>query len=228
MTVGCMLYFFSKRYASIHGLIIHNLDWTLKTRHDSYYDHEISLYNWRYKPSQCEFMDGMSLARMLINKGENILDLCCGNGFNSYLFFSDIASSVDAIDYSSKAINYAISNYHSDSINFICGDILKYSFKQFHYDLVVWSSAIAYFSPENRRKVFSIIHYVLKKNSLLYVKTPLENFNCTAGSTQKESIYHIVDRYQFESEFVEYFNIEFCILSHYKTFDNLNYVLRAK
>lgn len=228
-TIGEVLYAFSKYYVAFHGRLMHLLDWGFRAKTDSFYKHEISLYNWIKDPSQVEFVDGMSLARMYINKGDNVLDLCCGEGSCSYLFFSDIANKIDAVDYDLNAINYAKKYYSKDNINYINENLLELELNDGDYNMVVWTSSVSYFSDSERKIMFHKIHKLLKQNGILYIKTPIEkSADSMSGSKQKESINHVVNQEKFEALFIDIFNIEFFKLSKYRTFNNLNYVLTRK
>jgi len=161
---------------------------------------------------------------MLINKGDNVLDLCCGDGSYSYLFFSDISNQVDAVDYDTKSIAYANNNYKKDNINYICNDLLEYSFKKEYYDVIIWRSGSAYFNNENRKKLFSKIFNSLKSDGKLYIGTPLmekENFSAN-------QIEVITDEYTFEKEFGDFFNIIFKQKTFYENRTNINYILGKK
>jgi ubiquinone/menaquinone biosynthesis C-methylase UbiE len=161
-----------------------------------------------------------------MNKGDNILDICCGDGSCSYLFYSDIAGNIDAIDYDKNAINYAKKFYSSQNINYINEDLLHFNFKKDFYDVVIWTSSVAYFSENNRKLLLNKIYNSLKGGGMLYIKTPLEEKNSNAGSGQKETICHIVNKNNFENEFNNIFKIEFFVKSIYSDFINLNYVLK--
>ncbi|MGB6785765.1 MAG: hypothetical protein WBE60_07795 [Nitrosotalea sp.] len=46
-------------------------------------------------------------SRQAIRKGDIVMDIGCGNGFFDYFLFSDIASSIDAIDANEDALRIA-------------------------------------------------------------------------------------------------------------------------
>ncbi len=98
LTLGGFLYWFSKKYASVHTRLTGIMDWGFAPTTPSSYKHEINLYNWRFDPTQVEFVE-IAYGRMQLRRNDTVLDLCCGDGSYSYLFFSDISKRVDAIDY---------------------------------------------------------------------------------------------------------------------------------
>jgi ubiquinone/menaquinone biosynthesis C-methylase UbiE len=161
---------------------------------------------------------------MLIKKDDNVLDLCCGDGSYSYLFFSDIANKVDAIDYSKKNIKYAKNNYAQDNINYICSDLLEYKFKEKYYDVVIWRAGVAYFNKNDRSKLFATIYNSLKIKGQLYVGTPLES----KVSYSANQIEVITDLEDFENEFNDNYQINFKQETSYRNRTNINYILEKK
>jgi 2-polyprenyl-3-methyl-5-hydroxy-6-metoxy-1,4-benzoquinol methylase len=220
-TIGKLLYIVAKKYASFHTKTMHFLEWNLQKQQPSSYKHEINLYNWMYDPSQVQFADGGVFGRMLIQKNDKVLDLCCGDGSYAYLFYSDIASKVDAIDYDAGSIKYAKNMYYSNNINYICKDLLNFSFEQYFYNVIIWKAGIAYFTKENRSILFKKIFNSLKNNGKVYISTPLED-NITLGANQVEVITNLEE---FEQEFNKYFIITFKQRIIYSTRININYIL---
>jgi chemotaxis methyl-accepting protein methylase len=222
VTIGNIFYNISKRYASFHTKLMHYNDWYFSSKEPSNYKHEINLYNWIYNPSRVEFVEGGMLGRMIIKKDNNVLDLCCGDGSYSYLFFSDIAKNIDAIDYDQKAIDYANKRYKKKNINFICDDLLTFDLKLKNYDVIIWRSGSAYFSKEDRKVLFDKIYNTLTQDGKVYIGSPLmdeENFS----ANQVEVITNEVN---FENEFNNSFHITFKQKIHYKNRTNINYILK--
>lgn len=199
---------------------MHVTDWAFAPIQPSNYKHEINLYNWRYNPKEVEFTE-ILYGRMQVKKGDTILDLCCGDGSYSYLFLSDIAKRVDAIDYDAEAIKYAKRNYNKSNIEFIRGDVLRRQFEKNAYDVVFWTSGVAYFIKEERAQIFNKIRSTLKDDGVLYIRTPIEE-KATFGANQKSVI---TDKGDFESE-LKGFVIVNEQISYFDKRTNLNYVLK--
>jgi 2-polyprenyl-3-methyl-5-hydroxy-6-metoxy-1,4-benzoquinol methylase len=221
---GNALFALSKKYASIHTRIDKNLKWRLSSSSPSHYNHEINLYNWIYDPSLVQFAEAGVLSRMLIKEDSEVLDLCCGDGLYTYLFLSDLAKSIDAIDIDDNNIANSIKKYSKNNINFISSDILKYTFKVKKYDVVVWSEAVAYFSKNERVLIYQKILNTLKDNGILYIRTPLER--CQHNGANQISV--IDDKQNFEDSFAPYFDIKFQNETQYKNRIYLNYYLAGK
>ena len=223
-TIGKVLYFSAKKYASFHTKLMHYSDWYFSGSEPSSYKHEINLYNWIYDPSQVEFVEGGVFGRMLIEKEAVVLDLCCGDGSYDYLFFSDVAKHIDAIDYDKTSIDYAKKRYQKENIAFICHDLLTYEFEDNHYDVVIWRAGVAYFTKEQREVLFKNIFKTLKKGGKFYIGTPLmEKENFSANQVEV-----IVDEKLFEDEFSSTFNLLFQQKTFYENRVNINYILEKR
>ena len=222
--LGNILFTLLKRYAKIHTRLIKLSKWTLSKRSPSHYDHEINLYNWIYKPSITQFVEPGFFARNLIKKGDKVLDLCSGDGFYTYLFLSELASSVDAIDISSENIKNSLKKYNRENINYINADLIKYNLKKNNYDVIVWSEGIAYFNDSDRKIIYKNIINSLKAKGLLYIRTPLE-ISQTYSANQ---VNVITDQELFEESFNDFFDIKYKKLSEYRNRAYLNYYLTVK
>jgi 2-polyprenyl-3-methyl-5-hydroxy-6-metoxy-1,4-benzoquinol methylase len=201
---------------------MHYTDWYFNSSEPSSYKHEINLYNWLYDPAQCEFAEGGVFGRMIIKPDDKVLDLCCGDGSYSYLFFSDVAQLVDAIDYDQNSIEYAIKTYNKNNIHFMCENLLTNNLKKNFYDVIVWRSGVAYFTKEQRKHLYGKIFESLKNDGKIYIGTPLmvkENF--TANQVEV-----ITNEENFEHEFDNIFDIFFKQKTFYKNNTNLHYILK--
>jgi len=222
--IGNVLFAMSKKYASIHTKIDKNLEWSLSKKTPSHYNHEINLYNWIYDPSLVQFAEAGVLSRMLVKKGNNVLDLCSGDGLYTYLFLSDMANEIDAIDINKENISNSIKKYNRNNINYISADILQYNFKKKHYDVVIWSEALAYFSEDERSLIYHKILDTIKDDGTLFIRTPLELIKHN-GANQVDVI---SDKIIFETSFEPFFNIKYQNSTEYNDRTYLNYYLTIK
>ena len=134
-------------------------DWQLEANgRPQFFKHTINLARWPFEPSRWAFVVRGVYSRETMFRGCKVLDLCCGDGSYSKLFYSDIASHIDAVDNDSVAIKYA-RKYHSNSkISFHKIDIINQDLPSTGYDIVVWNAAICYFElDEIKRIILKII-----------------------------------------------------------------------
>jgi len=140
-----------------------------------FFKHQIDVNLWRFNPSEWSFTLRGSLARLHIFQGCKVLDLCCGDGSYSYLFFSDVSSSVDAIDYDHSAISYAKRYYKHSKINYQQVNIIDTEFPANDYDVIVWNAGISYFTKEQIKIVLDKIVNSGGEKLILCGMTPKAN-----------------------------------------------------
>lgn len=126
-----------------------------------YFKHEFNLYRWRFTPRLWAFTARGVFARERMFPGCKVLDLCCGDGSIPYLFFTDIAGSIDAIDRDAAAIAYARRNFIAPNLHYHEKNILNEPLPDSDYDFVVWNAGISYFSEID---IVAVLKKVLQTN----------------------------------------------------------------
>jgi ubiquinone/menaquinone biosynthesis C-methylase UbiE len=138
-----------------------------------YYNHQLNLYKWIYNPGEWAFTARGVYARENMFPGCKVLDLCCGDGSYSYLFFSDIAGAIDAVDIDQAAINNAVKYYSSPNINYCKLDIINEKFPSTDYDFVIWNAAICYFDITEIHEILNKIQRAGNSHMNLYGVAPV-------------------------------------------------------
>jgi ubiquinone/menaquinone biosynthesis C-methylase UbiE len=87
------------------------------------------------------------LAAEVIQPGDAVLDIGCGEGFFSKRFYGHDASHVDAIDIERSAITRARRSNPDPKIAYLEGDAVTMALPRSVYDVVIWDGAIGHFSP---------------------------------------------------------------------------------
>jgi ubiquinone/menaquinone biosynthesis C-methylase UbiE len=170
--IPSQLYLGAKRFAYFYSKAVANREkFSPQGVHNA--RHLENLDGWYFSIStNLDWLESGVLARMAMKPGFKVLDLCCGDGAYSYLFFRDIASHIDAVDYSSKAIKHAKKFFSADNITHHVLNILEEDFPSFEYDLVFWRAGIAYFDDSENRKILEKISMHLKSGGYLIGETP--------------------------------------------------------
>jgi len=112
-----------------------------------WFDHYLDIhYLWgkTRTPLSCE--RGI-LGLLAIKPGARVLELCCGDGFNSFHFYSIRAGKIVAMDLDRDAIASARRNFAVDNIEFLAGDI-RHDMPREQFDNIVWDASLEYFTPE--------------------------------------------------------------------------------
>jgi ubiquinone/menaquinone biosynthesis C-methylase UbiE len=130
--------------------LIYLRDWGFRLHgYPQFFNHRLNLSFWPSEPSRWSFTARGVYAREHMVSNSKVLDLCCGDGSYSFLFFADIAAQIDAIDNDPSALAYARRYNKHPKINYCKTDIIKESFPSSGYDVIVWNAGICYFSKDH-------------------------------------------------------------------------------
>jgi SAM-dependent methyltransferase len=148
----------SQRMAWFFARLLFMRDWQLEARgRPQFFKHAMNLAQWPFDPARWAFTARGVYAREHMRRGCKVLDLCCGDGAYSRLFFADIAGKVDAVDFDEYALAYARRYHAAPAVHFHRLDIVNQPFPDRDYDVVVWNAAICYFSEPDIRVVLDKI-----------------------------------------------------------------------
>lgn len=189
----------------------HHLQFALEWQTGSipnWFDHNIDLYyQWPRTGNSLGIERGI-FSLMAMRPKARVLELCCGDGFYTWHFFSARAAKVLAVDIDSHVIKSAQSKYSRDNIEFRVIDIIK-NMPDGIYDNIVWDSALEYFEAKEISALMMKISQHLDPNGVLSGHVILqEKFN--AG--QKFA-------FQSKSDLLNFMNPCF---KHIKTFESIH------
>lgn len=168
----------------------YKVEWSIDN--PEHYEHYMDLY-YQWKKTRNSFpmergvFSSYALKGMSSNPG-NTLDLCCGDGFYAYYFYSLNSSKVTAIDFDPLAIKTARLFHHSNNIEFLQGDI-RFDIPKGPFDNVIWDAAIEHFTEEEIGQLMDRIKSVLTPAGIL------------SGYTIKEPEHNGKHLHQHEYEF---------------------------
>lgn len=99
-------YVFSKALYFLSKLLFLK-EWRFGTEIPLFFKHQINFNLWRFAPREWLFCARGIYALEKKFPNCKVLDLCCGDGSYSFLFFADISSHIDAVDYTAPVLLYA-------------------------------------------------------------------------------------------------------------------------
>lgn len=138
-----------------------------------YFDHEMDLY-YLWPKSRVSFpMERGVWSSFALKDGGATLDLCCGDGFYSKMFYSLRSSSVTAIDFDPEAIRWAKRNHTAPNVNYVLGDI-RYDIPSGPFDNVIWDAAVEHFTEDEIKALMSRIKDVLAPGGIVSGYTIVE------------------------------------------------------
>jgi len=121
-----------------------------------YYNHKLDLY-WQWPATRNSlWLERGVYSTLAIKPNSQLLEVCCGDGFNSYFFYSKKAASVTAVDFDPRAIAYARRHYKLPNLCFQLADI-RTEVPAGDYDNVVWDAAIEHFTETEIQSVMPVL-----------------------------------------------------------------------
>lgn len=103
---------------------------------------------------------------LAIKQGATVLDLCCGDGYNSNHFYSKRADKITAIDFDPKAIKHARKHNQCNNIEYNLGDI-RTDIPEGFYDNILWDAGISHFTSVETHTIMRTINSRLGDTGIL-------------------------------------------------------------
>jgi len=174
----------------------HHLQYLIEWGVDNpeYFDHFIDQHH-AWTKSRNSLMwergvySGLAIQAMSSDELPNVLDLCCGDGFMAYHFYSLQAKKVTAIDFDRLAIQRASKNCSYKNIEYILGDI-RTDIPKEKFHNIVWDAAIEHFTETEIAALMSTIKSRLITNGILSGYTIMEDHDGSHHLHQHEYEFH--------------------------------------
>jgi SAM-dependent methyltransferase len=97
----------------------------------------------------------------VIQEGDRLLEIGCGDGFFTTRFFASRCSRIDAIDIEPDAIRMATKVNGSPNVRFFLQDAVRQPFPGSNYDVVVWDGALGHFRADETRELLGKVYGAL-------------------------------------------------------------------
>jgi SAM-dependent methyltransferase len=110
---------------------------------------------------------------LAIKQGANILELCCGDGYNTYHFYSIRAKKIISVDFDKYAIQQAKKYNQAKNLEFRLCDI-RYEMPEGVFDNIIWDAAIEHFTEEEISGIMKNIKSRLTSDGILTGYTIVE------------------------------------------------------
>lgn len=103
---------------------------------------------------------------LVMRPGARVLELCCGDGFNAYHFYSIRASRVFAVDFNAAAIAHARKNFRTPNVLYDVRDI-RTQMPASEFDNIIWDAGISHFTAEETERILEQIHSQMPVHGVL-------------------------------------------------------------
>lgn len=140
--------------------------WQTSRHPPEWFDHRADLYQFS-RTRHPHWAERGVYSRELVQPGDRVLDLCCGDGFYPFHFYAETADHIDAVDRDPAAVAHA-SRYHTHpNIRYSQMDVAADPFPGASYDVVVWDAAIEHFPAAAIQTILAKIALVLAPDGVL-------------------------------------------------------------
>lgn len=194
-----------------------DLEWGIEPVPE-WFDHYIDLYYiWGLNNQNVFWVERGAYNLLAIKESSTMLELCCGDGFNSKYFYSHKAKSIIAVDFDPNAIEHAKKYNQANNVVFKDCDI-RSVIPEGSFDNIIWDAAIEHFTEDEIATIMMNIKDRLNKDGILSGYTIIEKTN---GKQ------HSLHEYEFKSKedlkrFIEpYFNNVMIFETQYPNRHNL-------
>jgi 2-polyprenyl-3-methyl-5-hydroxy-6-metoxy-1,4-benzoquinol methylase len=146
-----------------------NIEKSQATSRD-FYDHRLHFLD--FEKNMLDFnMLSYDNAIIVLPLNGKVLDLCSGDGFYTWML-SRRASQIDAVEINEIQYNLAKRIWNSNNINYILGDIMKFSFEKEKYDMIFIRGSFEHFIEEHQIQICKNILFSLKPDGWFVGDTP--------------------------------------------------------
>lgn len=120
------------------------VQWGFKPRPE-WFDHYLDQH-WQFSATNNGlWVERGVFSRMVIKPNAKMLEICCGDGFNTRHFYSSKAASIVALDFDRDAIPHARRYNAAPNVTYVQKDIRE-GLPDGPFDNVVWDAAIEHFT----------------------------------------------------------------------------------
>jgi SAM-dependent methyltransferase len=198
----------AKRWvASAHRRLM-AIQWSLPPQPE-FFDHQIDLfYQWFALRNSLWVERGVFGSLAL--RGERVLELSCGDGFNARHFYSLRSRTVIACDFDPKAIKTAKKKNHAPNIEFLLADI-RTDMPEGKFENIIWDGAIEHFAPDEIVKILGDIKSRLTDHGVLSGYTILER------SGGRKALSHHEYEFKSKEDLLRFFSPQFKNVTVFET-----------
>lgn len=135
-----------RRIAAFTHRVQYLIEWGMSPNPE-WFDHFLDQYYlWPEFRTPWSWERGV-FSLLAMRQGAQVLELCCGDGFNAQHFYSIRAASIISVDLDPDAIQFAKCNFGAPNVIYRVADI-RTQMPQGRFDNVVWDAAVEHFTEE--------------------------------------------------------------------------------
>jgi cyclopropane fatty-acyl-phospholipid synthase-like methyltransferase len=163
----------SRQLASFFHKVQIRYEWSVAPEPEWFDHYGDQFFNFRLSQTPLWAERGL-FGLLAIKQGANVLEICCGDGFNSYHFYSVRANHIIAVDFDKDAIPHAKKYNQAKNVEFRLCDI-RAEMPEGIFDNIIWDTAIEHFTEEEIDALMKGIKSRLSLTGILLGSTLVEN-----------------------------------------------------
>ena len=136
-----------RRIAAFTHALQYAIEWGATTPIPGWFDHHLDQYYVWQKTGNPLMWERGIFGLLAMSQGAEVLELCCGDGFNADRFYAIRAASVTAVDLDPYAIRMAKRNHRAPNVHYAVADI-RVDLPAGPFDNIVWDASLEYFSED--------------------------------------------------------------------------------
>lgn len=136
----------SRRRASFWHDLQMQYEWSTPPQPE-WFDHYCDQFYQFNKHQTPLWVERGTFGLLAMKEGANVLELCCGDGFNTYHFYSIRANKIISVDFDKDAIPHAKKYNQAPNVEFRLCDI-RYDMPEGSFDHIIWDAAIEHFTEK--------------------------------------------------------------------------------
>ena len=161
------------------------------TEQPRWFNHYTDLYYKFRETRNPLWLERGVFSSLAIPLNSKVLELCCGDGFNTFHFYSIRASAITAVDFDRSALDFAKKYNNNSKINYQFCDIIE-GLPNDKFNNIVWDASIEQFSEKQILLILNNIKEIMLENAVLS--------GYTAQGVKGESSNLSHNRREFESK----------------------------
>jgi SAM-dependent methyltransferase len=138
-----------------------------------WFDHFCDQFYWYRQSKNPLWLERGTFGLLAIKQGANILELCCGDGYNAYHFYSIRGNKIISVDFDKDAIPHAQKYNQADNVEYRLCDI-RTEMPTGKFENIVWDAAIEHFTPDEIDSIMKNIKERLKPGGIVSGYTIVE------------------------------------------------------
>jgi len=163
----------SRNLASFFHMVQIRYEWSVAPEPEWFDHYGDQFFNFRLSRSPFWAERGL-FSLLAMKQGANVLEICCGDGFNSYHFYAIRSNKIIAVDFDKDAIPHAQKYNQAKNVEFRLCDI-RTEMPEGVFDNVIWDTAIEHFTELEIAAIMKNIKNQLAPNGILSGSTLVEN-----------------------------------------------------